>query len=85
MFDEENKLETVTLNPVKKHDCATIRSRLRNRYGQPSEASDLIHADIARWDDYENSNMVVFLALDKDGCTIQYSKLPPTHSDGNNL
>ena len=85
LFNEEDELKDVTLTPVDKSDCSMILSRLRSHYGPPKENSDLIHADVTRWDDYESSNLVVFLTLDKKGCTIQYSKLPPTHPDGHNL
>ena len=85
LFNAENELKTVTLTPLKRDDCSLIMSRLMNHYGQPKENSDMIHADVARWDDYEDSNLVVYLKLEKEGCTIQYSKLPPTHPNGNNL
>ena len=85
LFNEENELKDVALTPIKKSDCPFVLDLLRKHYGQPKENSDLIHADVTRWDDFENSNLVVFLNLEKDGCTIQYSKLPNTHPDGNNL
>ncbi len=85
LFNEENELKTVTLTPSKRDDCPLVLSRLVKHYGQPKENNDMIHADIARWDDYDNSNLVVYLKLEKEGCTIQYSKLPPTHPDGNDL
>ena len=85
LFNAEDELKTVTLTPLKRDDCPSVMSRLVDHYEQPKENSDMIHADVARWDDYENSNLVVYLKLEKEGCTIQYSKLPPTHPDGNNL
>ena len=85
LFNEKNELKDVILTPINKNDCPAILDRLRNHYGQPKESSNLIHADVTRWDDFENSNLVVFLTLEKEGCTIQYSKLPATHSDGDNL
>ncbi len=85
LFNDENELKTVTLTPVRKDDCPIVMGRLRDRYGQPKENSDLIHAAIARWDDYESSNLVVLMTIEKEGCTIQYSKLPATHADGSNL
>ena len=85
LFDEENKLRVVTLNPLKMKDCPTVMNKLRVHYGNPKNNSDFIYADVARWDDYENSNLVVFLLINKNNCTIQYSKLPLTHSDGSNL
>ncbi len=85
LFNDESELKTVTLTPDRTADCPVIMGRLRDHYGQPKEASDLIHADIARWDDFESSNLVVMLSLEKEGCTIQYSKLPHTRSDGSNL
>ena len=85
LFNEENELKDVTLTPINRSDCPMILERLRNHYGKPKENSDLLHADVIRWDDFESSNLVVFLTQDKEGCTIQYSNLPPTHPDGNNL
>ena len=85
LFNEEDELKTVTLTPANREDCPLVLNRLVTHYGRAKEDSDMIHADIARWDDYEASNLVVYLKLGKEGCTIQYSKLPPTHPDGNNL
>ena len=85
LFNDENELKAVTLTPSKRDDCPLVLSRLVDHYGQPKANSVMGHADIARWDDFANSNLVVYLKLEKEGCTIQYSKLPPTHPDGNNL
>ena len=85
LFNEESELKTVTLTPVEESQCPMILDRLRRHYGQLKENSDLVHANVIRWDDFESSNLVVFLTLDAGGCTIQYSKLPPTHPDGNDL
>ena len=85
LFNGENQLKDVTLTPQNKDACPAVLSALNRHYGAPKGTSNLLHAGVTRWDDFENSNLVVFLTLEKEGCTIQYSKLPHTHPDGNNL
>jgi hypothetical protein len=85
LFDNESKLKDVTLNPTSTADCPKIESRLRSHYGDPAESTDLIHAGVIRWDDFDDKNQIVFLKTDKDGCTIQYSKLHNTRPNGDGL
>ena len=85
LFNEEDELKDVTLTPKNFNDCSLIFDRLHTHYGQPKDNSNLTYAGVIRWDDFDSSNLIVFLRLDKQGCTIQYSHLPPTHSEGNDL
>ena len=85
LFDEDSKLKDVTLTPKKQEDCLLMKSRLQNHYGQSAENTDMVHAGVTRWDDFDDKNLVVFLQLENNGCTIQYSKLHNTTPNGDNL
>ena len=85
LFDDEEKLKEVTLTPMRQESCPSIRDRLRSHYGQSAADTDMVHAGVTRWDDFDDKNLVVFLQLENDGCTIQYSKLHNTSPNGDDL
>ncbi len=85
LFDAQDKLRYVTLNPVGQIACPVVVQALAAHYGRPEGKVDMIHATTMRWDDVTNDNLVVYLDLGHGNCTIQYSKLPPTRPDGKSL
>lgn len=85
LFDAQDKLRYVTLNPVGQIACPVIVQALAAHYGPPEGKADMIHATTMRWDDETNDNLVIYLDLGHGNCTIQYSKLPPTRPNGKSL
>ena len=85
LFDPENKLQAVTLNPVGGIACPVIVQALNANHGAPEGMADMVKAKTLRWDDIANDNLVVYVDLGQGNCTIQYSKLPPTRPDGKSL
>ena len=85
LFDPENKLEVVTLNPVGGIACPVIVQALGANHGAPEGDADMVLAKALRWDDLENNNLIVYADLGEGKCTIQYSKLPPTRPSGKSL
>ncbi len=85
LFDPENKLEVVTLNPVGGIACPVIVQALGANHGKPEGDADMVLAKTLRWDDVDNNNLIVYADLGEGKCTIQYSKLPPTRPNGKSL
>ena len=85
LFDPENKLRVVTLNPVGGIACPVIVQALAAHHGAPDDNADPASARTLRWDDADNDNLVVYADLGGGNCTIQYSRLPPTQPDGKGL
>ena len=85
LFDPENKLQTVTLDPVGGIACPVIVQALSANHGAPEGMADMVEAKTLRWDDVPHDNLVVYVDLGQGNCAIQYSKLPPTRPDGKSL
>lgn len=85
LFDAEDKLTYVTLNPVGQIACPVIIDALSANYGKPQGKADMVLATTIRWNDLGNDNLVVYFDLGGGNCTIQYSKLPLTSPDGKGL
>ena len=85
LFDPENRLQVVTLNPVGGIACPVVAQSLAAHHGAPDDAADPAEAKTLRWDDADNDNLIVYADLGEGNCTIQYSKLPPTRPDGKGL
>ncbi|WP_237476887.1 hypothetical protein [Lichenibacterium dinghuense] len=85
LFDPENRLQVVTLDPVGGIACPVIVQALVANHGAPENDADPLRARTLRWDDADNDNLVVYADLGEGSCTIQYSRLPPTRPDGKGL
>ena len=85
LFDAENKLQTVTLNPVGGIAGPVIVQAQAAHPGLPEGKVDLLKSKTLRWDDIEDDNLVVYADLGGNACNIQYSRLPPTKPDGRGL
>ena len=85
LFDAENKLQVVTLDPVGGIACPVIVQALKANHGAPEGDADMVEAETLRWDDIDNDNLIVYADLGQGKCTIQYSKLPPTRPNGKSL
>ena len=85
LFDAQNRLQVVNLNPVGGIACPVIVQALVVNHGAPENHADPLQAKALRWHDGDNDNLVVYADLGGGNCTIQYSRLPPTRPDGKGL
>lgn len=85
LFNDQDRLRYVTLNPIGKLSCPLVIQTLVDHYGPPGNRADMVRASTMRWNDLGNDNLVVYLDLGGGDCSVQYSKLPPTRPDGKGL
>ena len=85
LFNEQDRLRYVTLNPIGKLSCPQVVQTLADHYGAPGNRADMVRASTMRWNDLGADNLVVYLDLGGGDCSVQYSKLPPTRPDGKGL
>lgn len=71
-FLPDSTLTLVRLVPTQSSDCSSLLGLLKNAYGIPEEVSDGEYLDITRWRDELNGNIVLFMTVVEDDCSVQY-------------
>jgi hypothetical protein len=84
LFDPQGKLGLVHLRPIDAQNCFRLKSELANKYGRPSNITDLGVVRNTYWRDTESSNLVQFVEVKsrQGSCMLKYGPLKSTMSRG---